>query len=122
MTRMVSATAALAAALLLAFSADESQAVGRRTAGSTADQCFADAAYGNASSGSGGALTWCCYANGCWICNNVIANPNLDKDCAWDPAYSSRHLPAADRITNQLQQSPGDVPATVAPLGNQTTQ
>jgi hypothetical protein len=35
--------------------------------------------------GCEGLLCWCCYDDGCWICNRAG-----QRDCAWDPAYRAQ--------------------------------
>lgn len=31
-----------------------------------------------------GLLCWCCYSDGCWICDN---HAGLPTNCVWDPQY-----------------------------------
>src|SRR6185369_4563699 len=54
--------------------------------------CFADP---STDKGAGGAISYCCYDNGCWICNS--GSPLGRGNCVWDPGYRARvkgNLPA----------------------------
>jgi hypothetical protein len=49
----------------------------RRPTIDTAARCI----NGAGEKGCGGLLCWCCYSDGCWICNSDY------DDCVWDDAY-----------------------------------
>jgi hypothetical protein len=51
------------------------------------DTCFGDAETDkncNAGGSAVGAICYCCYDDGCWICG---ADPLPGNECVWDPAY-----------------------------------
>jgi len=53
----------------------------RPTGQKNSDLCLTDL---EADSGCGGLICYCCYNDGCWICNNNFG------DCVWDPAYRTQ--------------------------------
>ncbi|MEZ5667571.1 MAG: hypothetical protein R3F55_09095 [Alphaproteobacteria bacterium] len=131
MTKPMSAAAAILAAILaLLTAAPEAEALIRRPADNTSvGQCERDTFGGNASNGCGGLLCWCCYSDGCWICNNLTVAPaGTQEDCVWDPAYSASHLPSSranlpGANAPQLETVPGTtLPTLTAPGGGTTSQ
>ena len=49
------------------------------------DTCFADPGTDkNCNTGGSGAICYCCYDDGCWICGT---NPLPGNECVWDPKY-----------------------------------
>ena len=53
------------------------------------DTCFADPTTDKNCGGSGdaGAICYCCYDDGCWICGTT---PLPGDECVWDPAYRTQ--------------------------------
>ena len=66
------------AATLTVFIATPGEAKPRPTVDS-GDRCWEG---GSSDKGCEGLICWCCYSDGCWICNS---SPPLD--CAWDDQY-----------------------------------
>jgi hypothetical protein len=58
----------------------------RRPTIDTSGRCFR----GDGESGCEGLLCWCCYSDGCWICNNDAGQPG---DCVWDEQYRTQSSP-----------------------------
>lgn len=52
-----------------------------------ADVCFKDPTTDKECSEGGGLLCYCCYSDGCWICDNWFGIP---ANCAWDDSYRAR--------------------------------
>ncbi|MEZ5666777.1 MAG: hypothetical protein R3F55_04960 [Alphaproteobacteria bacterium] len=108
------ALALLSALALLVASTSESQALKRRpTVGGSYGDCIADRFDDSSESGCEGSLCWCCYADGCFICNNIYGGtpPTTDvtgeqADCTWDPAYSATSPPGGvgQTVPQNLQQ------------------
>ena len=46
----------------------------------------------SASGGCSGAICYCCYDNGCFICGSGSADKTGMRDCTWDPKYSRRSI------------------------------
>lgn len=80
------------AAVLLAVSAMDAQALNRRPTVSDIDRCELDALNGGADQGCEGSICWCCYSDGCFICN-YVDTVGQDADCAWDPSYAGGQRP-----------------------------
>lgn len=57
---------------------------------SDADNCWLDP---ETDKDCGGPICYCCYDDGCWICDNPY---NADKGCDWDPSYGSKTLPQTE--------------------------
>ena len=51
----------------------------------TPTRCF----IGAGESGCEGLICWCCYSDGCWICDHVGGFPRYDN-CVWDDAYRAQ--------------------------------
>jgi hypothetical protein len=65
----------------------------------TYSECLTDQASDH---GCEGLICWCCYSDGCWICNS---SPPLD--CVWDDAYPpSKPLGVFDPIENKPKPIP----------------
>lgn len=62
--------------------------------------------------GCGGPICWCCYDDGCWICD--AAGPT----CDWDPKYSSRNVPQTE--SPSISPGSGKVPIKLPPTVIQT--
>jgi hypothetical protein len=75
---MMRSTRTAIAALFVFVMSDLAEAKDRPP-GSGSTECWLDS---NNDTGCGGIICYCCYDNGCWICQG--ANPD---DCSWDPAY-----------------------------------
>jgi hypothetical protein len=102
----------LAGALLLALTSTESWAMKRRPTISTPQQCTIDAVGGQADLGCEGAICWCCYSDGCYICNSSGA------DCVWDPGGASSRVEGLDGVfEGQLNQGVTILPQTTLPEG-----
>lgn len=72
--------------LFAAFAALSAPAEAKnRPPGTGSTECWRDS---NNDTGCGGIICYCCYDDGCWICQG--ANPD---NCSWDPAYSSVRPP-----------------------------
>ena len=76
--------AVFAAAILALVTATPSEAKRRPTLDNDALECLSD---DDADRSCGGAICYCCYDDGCWICNDNQA------DCVWDPAYRKGRRP-----------------------------
>lgn len=66
------------------------------------DSCWVDH---DTEASCSGLICYCCYDDGCWICNNVVGDTT---DCVWDPKYSSRNLPSTEPPT--ISPGSGKVP------------
>jgi hypothetical protein len=81
----------------------------KRPTTGTADDCILAWEAGNPNTpdyNCEGLICWCCYSDGCWICNNK------SEDCVWDPAYRgppSKPLGVFDPGENR--------PPTIPPIG-----
>ncbi len=96
--------AVFAAAILALVTATPSEAKRRPTI-DTADRCIG----GAGDKGCGGLICYCCYDDGCWIC---------DKDyghCTWDDKYRTGRPPVGPKSG---VMPPGGVPPAVAPTTN----
>jgi hypothetical protein len=61
------------------------------------DTCFSDPTTDkNCGDKDSGAICYCCYDDGCWICGNT---PLPGDECVWDPKYSSKSLPPTEPPT-----------------------
>ncbi len=52
-----------------------------------------------------GLLCWCCYSDGCYICNNASAT-NKPADCKWDPGRRLQHGVLSTLGNDGLQVAP----------------
>ncbi|BBA33802.1 hypothetical protein sS8_1848 [Methylocaldum marinum] len=59
----------------------------RRPTISHPGDCFNDPTTDKECSEGGGLLCYCCYADGCWICDNLFEIP---ANCVWDDSYRAR--------------------------------
>jgi hypothetical protein len=57
----------------------------RRPTIDTVDKCFK----GAGDSGCDGLLCWCCYSDGCWICDNYFGT-EIPANCVWDDHYRAQ--------------------------------
>lgn len=53
--------------------------------------------------GCGGLICWCCYDDGCYICNSTR------WDCVWDSKYSSHNLPKPRKHWQRWLNQPGGI-------------
>jgi hypothetical protein len=77
------------------------------------DTCFSDPTTDkNCGDKDSGAICYCCYDDGCWICGNT---PLPGDECVWDPKYSSKSLPPTEppTISPVNGQRPIKLPPTV---------
>lgn len=77
------------------------------------DFCWAD--WRNTDAACTGPICYCCYDDGCWICDNVEGGLT---NCVWDPKYSSRNLPQTEPTS--ISPGSGKVPLKQPPTGLQT--
>jgi hypothetical protein len=108
--RLHLATVSVAAFLMLLL-ASPAEAKKRPTVDSpNGDTCFADPTTDrNCNNGGEGAICYCCYDDGCWICG---VNPLPGNECVWDDAYRA-----------QLAPPPATGPMSIAPeTGARATQ
>jgi hypothetical protein len=74
----------------------------------TARDCIAACEYGNPNTpdcGTEGLIAWCCYSDGCWICNSA----NL-QDCVWDPAYRGPPSKPLGGVFVPIEDRPKPIP------------
>ena len=65
--------------------------------GRTYSECLTDQASDH---GCEGLICWCCYSDGCWICNS---SPPLD--CAWDDQYREPPSKPFGRVRSRREQA-----------------
>jgi hypothetical protein len=68
-----------------------------------------------------GAICYCCYDDGCWICGNKgeygYMLPDLN-DCTWDPAYRNKiNIPGHRPTDVSPGQNQNQTPLPLSPLG-----
>jgi len=69
--------------------------------------CFGDLEIGETDNiGCDGTICYCCYDEGCWICNDE--GDEGVSDCVWDPKSSSRNLPQTEPTS--ISPGSGKVP------------
>ena len=88
----------LAGAVLMLVLASPAEAKPRPTVDDPGgDTCFNDPSTDkNCGSVEAGAICYCCYDDGCWICGTT---PMPGDECVWDPAYRSGNLPGAGQLS-----------------------
>lgn len=101
----LTAVAALAAAVLLAM-AEPGHALTRSPTIGTPEQCTIDALAGGADLGCEGARCWCCYSDGCYVCNAS------GTDCVWDQGAYNQALPGVLDTSGGLTKFQDQPPST----------
>jgi hypothetical protein len=84
-------------ALILLITTTRSDAKPKPQGGS-AFSCWNDT---TTDQGCGGLICYCCYDDGCYICNSS------GHDCQWDPKYSSHRLPKPRKHWERWLGQPG---------------
>lgn len=120
--------AVAAAFVVLAVSAMDAEALNRRPTVGDIDRCELDSFGGGSDQGCEGLICWCCYSDGCFICN-YVATVGGDTDCVWDPSYAGGQRPGGFSQQFQMfelleQADPGmtfqppatSLPPTTGPL------
>ncbi len=108
-----------AAAILALVTATPSEAKRRPTIGGYAGECFQDPETDKGGYGPGHwdePITYCCYDDGCWICNRAQA------DCVWDPAGLKRlpvtRPPGPGGVPPKAYEPPASGPSRPKPPGS----